>query len=66
VTQEDHGSHRGGGAVIARRARMEQRHSSKAVRAGATQCGFDAQHKTGGRVTGPGGLSGIEPARSRV
>jgi hypothetical protein len=52
--------------VIARRARKEQLHSSKAVRAGAMQRGFDAQRKTSGRVTGPGGPSGIEPARSRV
>jgi hypothetical protein len=52
--------------VIARRTRKEQLHSSKAVRAGATQRSFDAQRKTDGRVTGPGGPSRIEPARSRV
>jgi hypothetical protein len=52
--------------VIARRARKEQLRSGKAVRTGVTQRGFDAQRKTKGEVTGPGGPSGIEPARSRV
>jgi hypothetical protein len=35
-------------AVIARRAQKEQLRSGKAVRAGATRRGFDAQCKTGG------------------
>jgi hypothetical protein len=35
-------------AVIARRTRKEQLRSGKAVRAGATRRGFDAQRKTGG------------------
>jgi hypothetical protein len=53
-------------AVIARRTRKEQLHSGKAVRAGVTWHGFDAQCKTAGGVTGPRGPSGIEPARSQV
>jgi pentatricopeptide repeat protein len=60
---------RGGEAkatVIARRAQKEQLRSGKAVRTGVTRRGFDAQCKTGGEVAGPGGPSGIEPARSRV
>jgi pentatricopeptide repeat protein len=60
---------RGGEAkatVIARRARKEQLRSGKAVRTEVTRHGFDAQRKTGGEVAGPGGPSGIEPARSRV
>jgi hypothetical protein len=51
---------------IARRARKEQLRSGKAVRTGVTRRGFDAQRKTNGEVTGPGGPSGIELARSRV
>jgi hypothetical protein len=53
-------------AVIARQARKEQLCSGKAVRTGVTQRGFDAQRKTNDEVIGPGGPSGIEPARSRV
>jgi hypothetical protein len=41
---------RGGGALIARRAQKEQLRSGKAVRAGVTRHGSDAQHKTGGEV----------------
>jgi hypothetical protein len=52
--------------VIARRARKEQLRGGKAVRTGVTRRGFDAERKTDGEVTGPGGPSGIEPARLRV
>jgi hypothetical protein len=52
--------------VIARRARKEQLHSGKAVSTGVTRRRFDAQRKTDGEVTGPGGPSRIEPACSRV
>jgi hypothetical protein len=52
--------------IIAWRARKEQLRGDKAVRTGVTRRGFDAQRKTDGEVTGPGGPSGIEPARSRV
>jgi hypothetical protein len=53
-------------AVIARQARKEQLRSGKAVRTGVTRYGFDAQRKIDSEVTGLGGPSGIEPARSRV
>jgi hypothetical protein len=49
----------GGGALIAWRARKEQLRSGKAVRAGVTRHGSDAQHRTGGEVAGPGVPGGI-------
>jgi hypothetical protein len=52
--------------VAARRVRREQLRSGKAVRIGVTRHGFDAQRKTDGEVTEPGGPSEVEPARSRV
>jgi hypothetical protein len=73
--QADHGPRGGGRAVMAKRAgkrsgkakavviaqrnRKEQLRSGKAVRAGVTRHGSDAQHKTGGEVAGPGGPGGI-------
>jgi hypothetical protein len=52
--------------VTVRRVRREQLRSGKAVRTGVTRRGFDAQRKTDGEVTEPGGPSEVEPARSRV
>jgi hypothetical protein len=50
--------------VLARRTRKEQLRNGKAVRTGVTRRGFNAQRKTDSEVIGPGGPSGIEPARS--
>jgi hypothetical protein len=52
--------------VTARRVQKEQLRSGKAVRTGLTRRGFDAQRKTDGEVTEPGGPNEVEPAHSRV